>query len=96
MASPTPPRATSEGAATLNDPKLGALLVANGGLTPTQLPQSTSPLLDAIPMAACQTGPAAGVGVDQRGVTRPQGPGCDIGSVEIEVAVPAIEPTFTG
>jgi hypothetical protein len=60
------------------------------------LPQSASPLLDAIPIPDCQTGPAAGVAVDQRGISRPQGPGCEIGSVEIEVAVPAIEPTFTG
>ena len=77
-----------------NDPMLGGL-AANGGPTETQLPAATSPLLDRIPMAACQTGPAAGVTTDQRGVTRPQGIGCDIGAVEVEVAV-ALEPNFTG
>jgi hypothetical protein len=80
------------------DPGLGAL-GANGGLAPTQLPQTGSPLLDAIPVAACQTGVATGVTDDERNVTRTQGPGCDIGAVEVEVfaAAPlAIAPRFTG
>ena len=53
-------------------PLLGAL-ANNGGPTSTQLPQPTSPLLEA--SAPCQA-------TDQRGFTRPQGASCDIGAVE--------------
>jgi hypothetical protein len=78
---------------TPNDPVLGAL-ADNGGPTQTLLPLTGSPLLDAIPPAAC------GATVDQRGVTRPQGPGCDIGAVEVEVVAPSpaviVTPKFTG
>lgn len=81
---------------TPNDPMLGAL-ADNGGPTQTLLPLAGSPLIDAIPPASC------GSNVDQRGVTRPQGPGCDIGAVEVEfVAPPApspavvVTPKFTG
>ena len=82
------------------DPRLGPL-GANGGPTQTRVPQAGSPLLDAIPAAAC----APGVTTDQRGVTRPQGGTCDIGAVEVavEVASPtsvpiplAVTPRFTG
>jgi len=76
-----------------NDPVLGAL-ANNGGPTETLLPLAGSPLLDAIPPAVC------GASVDQRGVTRPQGTGCDVGAVEVEVAAPApaavVTPKFTG
>jgi hypothetical protein len=79
---------------TPNDPVLGAL-ANNGGPTKTLLPQAGSPLLDVIPPAVC------GATVDQRGVSRPQGAGCDIGAVEVEVAptpAPAavVTPKFTG
>jgi len=84
------------------DPQLGAL-ADNGGPTQTLLPAATSPLLDAIPLASCQADGAAQVTTDQRGITRPQGTGCEIGSVEIEVVVPptpapitVVTPTFTG
>jgi len=86
------------------DPGLGAL-ASNGGPTQTLLPSAASPLLDFIPLASCGGGDGlAGFAVttDQRGVTRPQGPGCEIGSVEVEVAVAvAAAPikvviTFTG
>lgn len=60
-------------------PDLGAL-ADNGGPTDTHLPLTGSPLIDDIPVADCE--PA--VDVDQRGVTRPQATGCEIGSVEIE------------
>ena len=76
------------------NPQLGAL-GQNGGPTATMAPAAGSPLVDGVPLAECQAGPAAGVTTDQRGVTRPQGPGCDIGSVELEVAAP-LTPTFTG
>ncbi|MDQ1430627.1 MAG: hypothetical protein QOF40_1229, partial [Actinomycetota bacterium] len=72
--------------ATGNDPSLGAL-ADNGGPTQTMLPLVGSPLLDAIPPASCL------VDVDQRGVTRPQGTGCDIGAVEVEVIAPTPTPT---
>ena len=50
------------------------------------LPQPGSPLLDAVATADCQAGSAAGVTTDQRGISRPQGTGCDIGAVEVFVA----------
>jgi hypothetical protein len=53
-------------------PLLGPL-AANGGPTLTHLPEAGSPAVDA------GTPPP---GVDQRGVTRPQGPASDIGAVE--------------
>jgi hypothetical protein len=68
-------------------PGLGAL-ANNGGATLTQLPQSGSPLIDAIATASCQADGASGIATDQRGITRPQGAGCDIGAVEAAVAVP--------
>jgi len=81
------------------DPGLSAL-GANGGLAPTQVPQPGSPLLDAVPLDACQAGSAAGVTTDERDVTRPQGTGCDIGAVEVEVAPAPLPlttaPRFTG
>ncbi|MBO9664172.1 choice-of-anchor Q domain-containing protein [Dokdonella sp.] len=57
------------------DPQLGAL-ADHGGFGRTMLPADDSPAIDAGDTAAC---PA----VDQRGVPRPQGAGCDIGAVEI-------------
>ena len=50
-------------------------LAANGGPTLTHAPNVGSPALDAANPSSC---PAT----DQRGVARPQGPGCDVGSVE--------------
>jgi len=95
-------------AATGNDPKLNSL-GAWGGPTQTMLPftprygGTTSPVIDAIPAAACKTGLAADVTTDQRGVTRPQLVGCDIGAVEVtqdDLQVKAAEvvlpPKFTG
>jgi hypothetical protein len=64
------------------DPGLGAL-ANNGGPTQTRLPQPGSPLIDAIPTGSCQDDGASGITTDQRGVSRPQGSGCDIGAVEV-------------
>jgi hypothetical protein len=50
-------------------------LADNGGPTLTHLPAPGSPVVDAANAALC---PAA----DQRGVSRPQGAGCDAGAVE--------------
>lgn len=92
------------------DPLLGAV-AANGGPTQTMLPQSGSPLIDAIPTSNPDCS-----GDDQRGVIRPQEGGCEIGSVEVEPPPPptttttaaptttttaaaspqALTPTFTG
>ena len=78
------------------DPKLGAL-ANNGGPTQTRLPQSGSPLIDAIPLASCQADGASGITTDQRSLARPSGPGCDIGAVEVQAAAPVvITPKFTG
>jgi fibronectin-binding autotransporter adhesin len=81
------------------DPMLGALANNDAG-TLTRLPLTGSGLIDAIPVASCQADGASGITTDQRGVTRPQGAGCDIGAVEVQVAAPAppvvITPKFTG
>jgi hypothetical protein len=57
------------------NPKLGAL-ANNGGPTLTLALLTGSPAINAIPAASCA------VPKDQRGVPRPQGPKCDIGSYE--------------
>ena len=54
------------------DPRLAAL-ASNGGVTPTHALISGSAAIDS---GSCV------VSTDQRGVSRPQGPGCDIGSFE--------------
>jgi predicted outer membrane repeat protein len=81
------------------DPRLGPL-VNNGGPTRSQLPQSNSSLLDAIPVAHCSDDGASIITplVDQRGVLRPQGSGCDIGALEVQVAAApvVVTPRFTG
>ncbi len=56
------------------DPQLGAL-ADNGGPTKTQAVGPGSPAFDAVPPAACSP-------TDQRGVSRPQGAGCEAGAYE--------------
>jgi len=101
--------ATGDRESTSNDPLLGPL-GDNGGPTLTQLPQTGSSLIDAIPNEACQTAPlATGITTDQRGFARPEqtGGACDIGAVEVllppppepapEPAPPVVlTPTFAG
>jgi hypothetical protein len=53
-------------------------LADNGGPTPTLLPAFGNVVVDRIPVADC----SATVTVDQRGVSRPQEGGCDVGAVE--------------
>jgi hypothetical protein len=65
------------------NPNVGTL-ASNGGPTQTRLPQPGSPLIDAVPLTSCQADGAAGVTTDQRGLRRPSGQGCDIGSVEVQ------------
>jgi predicted outer membrane repeat protein len=69
------------------DPGLGAL-ADNGGPTPTRLPLTGSPLIDAIPTASCQADGASGITTDQRGFPRPSPAGdpCEIGAVELQPA----------
>jgi hypothetical protein len=57
------------------DPRLGSL-GDNGGPTQTLLPLDGSDAIDNGSSAVCPT-------VDQRGVSRPAGAGCDIGAVEV-------------
>ncbi len=57
------------------DPLLGPL-ADNGGPTPTYALLAGSPAIDAGEEALC-------LDRDQRGVTRPQGPGCDSGAFEL-------------
>ncbi len=63
------------------DPLLGPLQ-DNGGPTFTRALAPTSPAIDAGNPAMPGSGGGACEASDQRGVTRPQGPRCDIGSVE--------------
>jgi hypothetical protein len=68
-------------------------------------------LIDAIPNALCQDGPAAGITTDERSLPRPEQAGglCDIGAVEVQLPPPpspaptpaaspavVIQPRFTG
>ncbi|MCX6460741.1 MAG: hypothetical protein NTZ03_10580 [Actinobacteria bacterium] len=63
----------------------------NGGPTDTLMPLGDSPVLDVIPPEFCTDlgGSPAAITTDQRGQSRPQGAGCEIGAVE----VPAITVT---
>jgi len=62
------------------NPLLGPL-ANNGGPTDTRALLPGSPAIDAGDNATCEP-------TDQRGVTRPQGPACDIGAYELLVAAP--------
>ena len=59
------------------DPMLDPLAM-NGGLTLTHALDAVSPAIDSAAPPTCS-------GTDQRGVTRPQGPGCDRGAYEREL-----------
>ena len=71
------------------DPMLGPLQ-DNGGPTETHALLPGSPAIDAIPTADCTWDddgdpetPEVPLRIDQRGASRPQGVGCDIGAVEV-------------
>lgn len=55
----------------------------NGGPTQTVALLPTSLARDAIPVASCTDTSGKPVQTDQRGITRPQGSGCDIGAFEL-------------
>jgi hypothetical protein len=61
-------------------------LKANGGPTQTIALLATSPAVDAIPVSPtnyCTDTNGNPIATDQRGVSRPQGPACDIGAFEL-------------
>ncbi len=68
----------------------------NGGPTKTIALLATSPAVDAIPVSPTNDCTAIDgttpIATDQRGVTRPRGPACDIGAFEL---VPSATPTPT-
>lgn len=67
---------------------LGAL-ARNGGPTETLLPLVGSPAINAIPARVCESAAFLNSAhpTDQRGVSRPQGGACEIGSVEVATPV---------
>ncbi len=75
---------TGTGSLQNTDPKLDPNgLLNNGGPTQTIALEPDSPAVDHIPVdSSC---PASGT-TDQRGVSRPQGPACDIGAFEMTAA----------
>ena len=75
------------------DPLLGAL-ADNGGFTHTMLPGTGSSAIDVGNATTC-TNPSVN-GLDQRGITRPQGVACDIGAVEVEQYILSVSVTGSG
>jgi hypothetical protein len=77
----------------VGDPRLNDL-ADNGGPTQTQLPKETSPVLNQVPPGTSVLSGAftlcSSESTDQRGVSRPQGPKCDIGSVETSKGAPTL------
>lgn len=83
-------------AASLMDPQMG-VFGENGGGIPTYALLPSSPSVDAIPPEQCTGLGFAGFGstpqritTDERGVSRPQGLGCDIGAYEFNPTPAAI------
>lgn len=67
------------------DPLLGPL-ANNGGPTQTMAVLVGSPAIDQIPPGSSGCGTT--VATDQRGASRPQGAGCDVGAFEVVVTAP--------
>jgi hypothetical protein len=94
--------ATGDSAPGTSSGLAGVVLANNGGSTLTLLPPSGSALIDAIPPAHCSDDGAAAISplVDQVGLSRPQGAGCEIGAKEVPVVAAApplvVTPSFTG
>jgi CSLREA domain-containing protein len=66
---------------TVNAPAALTSLANNGGPTQTVLPQVGSGLINPSNAVSC-------LSTDQRGVSRPQAAGCDIGAVEVSASLP--------
>ena len=66
-----------------------APLANNGGPTETLALLNNSPAINAIPTSACTAT------TDQRGITRPQGPACDIGAFELRAPQLSLPNTIT-
>jgi hypothetical protein len=73
---------TGSGDLNSTNPMLGPL-ANNGGPTQTHAPLYSSLAIDAVPLADCTDDKGSPVATDQRGISRPQGANCDIGSVEV-------------
>ena len=71
------------GSATNGNPNLGPL-ANNGGPTPTHALLEGSDAIDTADAGICAASPVDGE--DQRGVSRPQGGGCDIGAYEKDLS----------
>ncbi|HEV7572978.1 MAG TPA: choice-of-anchor Q domain-containing protein [Thermoanaerobaculia bacterium] len=74
-----------------SSPALAPLSI-NGGFTLTHLPFLSSAALEGGNPAGCLGLSGANLTVDQRGLSRPFGARCDIGSVELQVAAPIVPP----
>ena len=72
----------------VNTDPLLAPLASNGGNSLTHLLNPGSPAIDSGDPSKCTA-------LDQRGVTRPQGGGCDRGAVEMDSSTPTLVPTDT-
>ena len=72
-----------KGAGDLNNTNpLLAALASNGDPTQTHAPLPGSPAINGVPVANCTDANGIPITADQRGIVRPQGVACDIGSVE--------------
>lgn len=74
-----------------NSPAVGTLSI-NGGPTLTHVPFASSPAFEGGNPAGCLGLSGANLTVDQRGLSRPFGPRCDIGAVELQVVALPVPP----
>jgi HYR domain/Right handed beta helix region/PKD domain len=77
------------------NPLLGPL-ANNGGPTPTHMPLCNSPAIDAVPLADSTDVNSVPITTDQRGISRPQGAGSDIGAVELSHSQTVTIPSTAG
>lgn len=76
------------------NPMLGPLAY-NGGTTQTHALLTGSPARDGVPAGLCLDASGAVLATDQRGLARPQGSLCDVGSLEEAAGVATWTPTGT-